>query len=617
MASSTLIAQLRDELRRHPPFAQMNPDAVDALVGAAEQLYFAPGERVLGPEDGPIGYLLVIRKGAISGRRAQVEAAAGFEYEAGDLFPVGAMLGERPVSARYEARSDSFCLRVPAEAVRQVAAHEPAFADFLNRRVMKLLDYSRQALQVAYSAQTLAEQSLERPLRECLRRPPVTVARATPVGEALALMQAQRIGSLVVQDADGSVAGIFTRHDVLGRVALPQVPLATPIEAVMTTPVHTLACDASAQDAALMMSRHGIRHVPVTERGRVVGLVSERDLFAMQRLSLKQVGNAIHGARDVATLAFVADDIRRFARSLLGQGVGARQLTELVSRLNDALTERLVALLAAECGVDMGRACWLAFGSEGRSEQTIATDQDNGLVFESDDAQRDRPAWLAFARRVNDALDRCGYPLCKGNVMAGNPECCLTPAEWAVRFTDWMEHGAPKDLLAASIYFDLRPIAGRAALADGLRELLARHAPRLPRFMKQMAGNALERRVPLNWYGGFDAERIDLKLYGTAVFVDAARVYALAHGIVHANTRRRFEALGPVLGVPAQELEGWIGGFEYLQMLRLRAQIDAAAGSAPNEVAVDALNDIDRRVLKESLRVAHRLQQRLELDYER
>ena len=117
-------------------------------------------------------------------------------------------------------------------------------------------------------------------------------------------------------------------------------------------------------------------------------------------------------------------------------------------------------MLARQCGVDMGQACWLAFGSEGRSEQTISTDQDNGLIFVSDDAERDRPAWLAFAREVNEALDACGYPLCKGNVMASNPECCLTQAEWLARFENWIEHGAPEDLLKASIYFDLRPLAG-------------------------------------------------------------------------------------------------------------------------------------------------------------
>ena len=170
----------------------------------------------------------------------------------------------------------------------------------------------------------------------------------------------------------------------------------------------------------------------------------------------------------------MAKDIRRFARNLLGQGVGARQLTELISHLNDVLTEQLVTLVAARRGVDLSRACWLAFGSEGRGEQTIATDQDNGIVFASDDPARDRPAWLALASEVNEGLDACGYPLCRGNVMARNPECCLSRGEWLERFAGWIEGGAPEDLLKASIFFDLRPLVGERALAQPMRELVAR-----------------------------------------------------------------------------------------------------------------------------------------------
>jgi CBS domain-containing protein len=379
----------------------------------------------------------------------------------------------------------------------------------------------------------------------------------------------------------------------------------------------------TAQDAALLMSRHGVRHVPVTEDGRVVSIVSERDLFAMQRLSLKQVSTAIRAAPDVDTLRVVAQDIRRFARNLLAQGVAARQLTELISHLNDVLTQRLLQLKAEQHGLDERQACWLAFGSEGRGEQTIATDQDNGLAFVSDDPERDRPRWLAFAREVNEALDACGYPLCKGGVMASNPGCCLTVQEWMEAFSDWMEHGAPEDLLKASIYFDFRPIWGEASLVKPLRELIGGEAARLPRFMRQMSENALRSRPPLNWLGAVEGERVDgeegvdLKLHGTAIFVDSARILALAKGVARTNTRERFEQVGRALELAPAESEGWIGAFEFLQMLRLRVQMEDHAGGSerPNWIALARLNDIDRRVLKESFRVARRLQQRLELDW--
>jgi CBS domain-containing protein len=630
--AASLVEHLRQELVRFVPFSQMDAAHVDRFVAASSQCYYEPGEVMLEPAQGVVDRLLFIRRGSISGRRGSDETQPAHEHEAGDLLPIGAALAQRAVTATYRANVDTFCLALPADAMHALARDSAPFADFLQRRVQQLLDLSRQALQVAYAGQSLAEQSLETPLAQLLRHAAFAVPPHTPLAQALKAMHDKRIGSVLVADEDsGAAVGILTRHDVLGRVTLPQLPLATPISAVMSSPVHALGPTHTAQDAALLMSRHGIRHVPVADAGgRVVGILSERDLFALQRLSLKQVSGAIRAAPDVTTLQAVAGDIRRFARTLLGQGVGARQLTELISHLNDALTERLVTLLALQHGIDLSRVCWLAFGSEGRSEQTIATDQDNGIVFASDDAERDRPALLAFARDVNDALDACGYPLCKGNVMASNPACCLTAHEWQARFAHWIDHGAPEDLLNASIYFDFRPLAGAAALTQPMRALVVREAARNARFMKQMADNALRHGPALTWTGALDTTAlngqsvIDLKLRGTAVFVDAARLYALAHGIDATGTRARFEAAARALRAAGAEAEAWTGAFEVLQMLRLQVQLDGArryavdaADGNPNLVDVAALNDIDRRVLKESLRIARRLQQRIEMDWRR
>lgn len=620
--SAGLLEALRPDLLRHPPFAQMTPEAVDFFLTRSQQRYYAPGEILIAPAAGDVQEIFFIRQGAVSGVEGLAELSGGaFHYEAGDLFPLGAALARRAVTATYKAIADTFVLALPSAAMNELAARSPVFADFLNRRIARFLDLSRRAVQVAYASQTLAEQSLETPLGELGLRGPVSCSPETPLHEALSEMQRRRVGSMIVTGAAGQAKGILTRHDVIGRVTLPRVPLDTPISQVMVQPVHTLTVSDTAQDAALLMSRHGIRHVPVTRGGAVVGLVSERDLFAMQRLSLKQVSTSIRTAPDVPTLRLVAQDIRRFARNLLSQGVQARQLTALISHLNDVLTQHLVELKAAEHRISLERLCWLALGSEGRGEQTVATDQDNALILRNDAGEAQRAAALAFGRDVNLALQECGYPLCRGGIMAGEAACCLTLREWGERFSDWIEHGAPQDLLNASIYFDLRPLAGDLELAEALRHEVLESARRTPRFLKQMALNALARGTPLNWLGGIDTDErgtVDLKLQGAAIFVDAARLYSLAHGISATGTRERLESVGARIGLASAEYEARVGGFEFLQMLRLRHQLEGAgAGDAPNRVRLADLNDIDRRILKESFRLARQLQQRLQLDYDR
>lgn len=620
--STSLLANFRQELVRYLPFAQMNGQDLDFFLSHVEQHYYAPGEKLLEPASGAVTALLYIRQGKVSGKQGLADLSGGtFQYESGDLFPISAAMAQRAVTATYEAVDDTFVLALPIQAMQALANRSAPFADFLNRRVLTFLELSRKAVQAAFSSQTLAEQSLETPLGELTRREAVTCGPQTPLREALSTMHERHIGSMLVTGQSGQVLGILSRGDVLGRVALQGVDLQTAIEQVMVSPVHTLTHEHTAEDAALLMSRHGIRHVPITRNGRAVGIVSERDLFAMQRLSLKQLSSSLRAAADIQMLQAGAQDIRRFARNLLSQGVQARQLTALISHLNDVLTERLLSLMADKHEIDISRICWLALGSEGRGEQTIATDQDNALILADGITENELERVLVFAREVNQALDDCGYPLCKGGVMAGNPSCCLTLTQWRERFSHWIEYGAPQDLLNASIYFDFRCLAGDHQLSQELRQAVTRQAQETPRFLKQLALNALTRGVPLNWLGGMATDEqggIDLKLQGAAIFVDAARLYALAHGVSATSTRARFEAVGPLMGQAPAEYESWISGFEFLQMMRLQIQLEEMVPpEQANRIVLDRLNDIDRRILKETFRVARSLQQRLELDYQR
>jgi CBS domain-containing protein len=620
--SSSLFGNFRKELAEHVPFAQMAHADLDFFLSNASQHYYAPEDVLIEPASGIVTQLFFIRRGAVTGTRGLPGPMSDiFEYEAGDLLPLNAAMAGRPVTAVYRASADTFVLTLPVLAMQTLVQQSPAFADFLNQHTQQLLALSRQALLASYASQALTEQQLEKPLEACLHRSPVSCPPETHLREALKVMHQARIGAMLVTDPMGQALGILTRFDILGRITLAQVSLDAPISQVMTQPVLTLTTAHTAEDAALLMSRHGMRHVPITRHGAAVGMVSERDLFAMQKQSLKSVSSSLRAATDSASLIQAAAGIRRLTHSLLGQGVQARQLTAMISHLNDVLTEKLLALKAEEHGIDMRRLCWLALGSEGRDEQTIATDQDNALILPNDTTEAQRAKTLAFARDVNLVLDACGYPLCRGGVMAGEPACCLTWNEWRARFEQWVRQGTPEDLLNASIYFDFRYLSGDAMLAQSLRQEVVQAAQQIPRFLKQMALNALTRGVALNWRGAIDTDTngaLDLKLQGAAIFVDVARIYSLAHGLAQTNTRQRLEAAGQHMALAENEYGAWVSGFEFLQMLRLRIQLQGGPALAqPNRLVIAELNDIDRRILRETLRVARQLQQRLQLDYQR
>lgn len=625
MSSPSLVQNLRQQLMQRLPFSEMATEDVDFFLTSSAEAYFAPNEVILAPADGPPNFLYLIRQGRVSGKRVNpglVETV--FEMEAGDLFSVSASLAARPVAATYTAVTDCFCLMLPAAALQELSARAQAFRDFANNRVWMLLEQSRQAMRNSVASKTLHEQSLESRLGDLIQRAPIVTAPQTSLREALTLIHEKKVGSVLITEDGQEILGILTRDDVLSRVTLAGTSLDTPISEVMSKNVKTLTVDDTAEEAAVMMSQFRIRHVPVLDQGRIVGCISERDLFSLQRLSFDTISSAVRLAEDVAALQACAANIRKFARNLLGQGVKARQLTFLISHLNDVLTARLVTLLAHQHGLNLDDFSWIALGSEGRSEQTIATDQDNALVYvdRGDSALKDR--YVAFAREVNVALDACGYPLCKGNIMASNPTLCLTQQEWRNRFTHWVEHGHPEDVLNAGIFFDFRSLVGNELLLKELRTAVTELTATTPRFLKLMAEASFRNTVPLNWLGSLDTQKIDnkqvidLKLQGTAIVVEIARIYALAHRIEALNTQERLAALGRIAGVPKKESSAWIAAFQYLQTLRLAIQLEGnLIGDNPNALDIDTLNAVDRTILKGSLARIRALQQRLELDYVR
>ncbi|MGD9786487.1 MAG: DUF294 nucleotidyltransferase-like domain-containing protein [Sulfuricellaceae bacterium] len=619
-----LLQSLIDHLRRHAPFDQMEGEDLEWLAGRLKLGYYGKGEVVLGPEQGQVSRFYIIKQGAVQGEQdvARVEGdEARWELVEGECFPLGALLSKRPVSSVYRAKEDTFCYELPAEDFAVLLQKSPPFHDFCTRRIASLLEQSKHIIQARYSQSSSAQQSMDTPLSALLRRQPVSTLPTTPLRDVLATMQQKRIGSMIVVDERQRPLGIFTLHDVLDRVALAAIDLATPIRDVMSPHPVSLPPQALAYEAALVMAREGFRHVLVTDNEQLVGLVSEKDLFTLQRIGLRQLSSTLREAADLPTLQQAVKDIRQLAHNMLAQGVAAEQLTQILSTLNDLLTSRIIELEEARLPMSArqriaGKYCWLALGSEGRFEQTLNTDQDNGILFEAGsagEAEALRAILLPLAKGINDALAACGFPLCKGGIMASNPRWCLSGQEWKDTFADWIFRGDKPVLLHASIFFDFRALHGRADLAEDLRGWLQDKIKDSRHFLKLMAENALGNRPPLGMVRDFtvgEDHALDLKLNGITPFVDAARIFGLYGGIGEASTIRRLRGAGEVWKLNSAEVEGWVEAFLFIQLLRLRLQHEQAGAGLPlsNRVDPDSLNSLDRRILKEAFRQGRKVQ---------
>lgn len=624
VAPELIAGANRDFLRRHAPFDRMEDAALNFLCERAVQVFHPVGNVVLSPEMGAPRHVYIVQRGQIQMLPGSASTGAPLlTLGPGECFPISAAALQRPSTTTFVAAEDSYCLRIDTEDFLQLLQLSPVLHLYCTQYLAKLLNQSRLQLQSTVSQRAAEQQTMTTPLGQLIKREPVHVEPGLSTRAALEKMAEARIGCMVVVDDARRPIGILTQSDLLPRVVLAGFDLNRPIADVMSRDPKTLPAGATAYDAAMQMATHGVRHLLVVNSNEeLVGVVSERDLFSLQRIGLAQIRASIEGASDVEALQRASRDIRQLALNLITQGVGAEQLTQFISALNDALTVRIINLVLPNHGLEEVEFAWLAFGSEGRHEQTLSTDQDNGIIYTvpaDSNPETLRSRLLAFAREVNERLADCGFPLCKGNIMASNPELCLTLEGWQQRFSAWLREPDPQALLNATIFFDFRVLWGKEKLGDQLSRWLLQAARNNSTFQRLLAANALDVAPPLGRIRDFVVEEdgcIDLKKFGSRLFVDIARVLALRTGVEHSSTVQRLRQGGSRIGMSGEEIAAMLDGFHFIQLLRLRTQSPENEQAASNRINPDTLNELDRQILKEAFRQARKLQLRVKLDYQ-
>ena len=222
---------------------------------------------------------------------------------------------------------------------------------------------------------------------------------------------------------------------------------------------------------------------------------------------------------------------------------------------------------------------------------------------------------------MGEALKRLGFPPCQGGFMASNPRWCQPDSTWRGYFTGWMEAQEPEQVLQASVFFDLRPVAGAESVGRALWEWVCERAPSQRLFLGYMAKAALERHVPLGFFGGFVVERsgahqgtLDLKARGVFPVTQAVRACALSLGLRETNTLDRLLAAGREGLFSPREVDELRDAHEVIARLRLAHQLARLDAGAPpdNFVNPEALGKADRLLLKQAFKTVAWLQRWIE-----
>ena len=440
-------------------------------------------------------------------------------------------------------------------------------------------------------------------------------------------MAAESVSSIGILDEAQNLIGIYTDKDSRCRVIAESVDTEQPISSVMTDqPVH-VEQDMMVHEATILMMRHRIKHLPVMALGKPVGIVTLNDLIRLQRSDPVLIISEIHRADSTEELVEACEKIPELLLHLIKVEIRADDLGRILTSVTGALTRRLITLAQSKLGPEPVPFVWLAFGSQGRQDQSAKSDQDNGLLLSNSVQAEHDPYFKQLAEFVNHGLDACGYVYCPGDIMAKTDQWRTSLAQWQATFEKWIAEPSSKALMHASIFFDMRAIytsPGGEELIPQLQDKVLDLAKNNSIFLVLLTQNALGLTPPLGFFkrlvlenNGEHKNTLDIKLRGIMPINDIARIHALANGIKPVNTRDRLSALIEVGALTKHDGENLLDAHEYIAHQRLIHQGQQMAdGLAPdNRLKPDNFSALTVQQLKDAFSVVRNSQAGLKLKF--
>lgn len=579
-----------------PPFDSLSDVELQLVAQHLEVQEFKPGTHVLAQNGPPSRYLYVIRTGAIrlvlNGQVAEVMGPGG-------IFGHPSMLNKEISLFDMVAEDHVLLYCIPQQVFRTLIANA-AFAKFFLKNLSAGLRRTTARFEMPSLSGDFTTQ-----IGDLIVQAPVMVEPTTTVAAVAAAMRTAYVDAALVTSEP---KGIITDRDFVVRVLAENRGPDTPVTEVMSRPVRSLSVDTPVYAALLYMLEHDVHHLALEQNGKVVGVLGADDLLR------HQARNPLHFLRELEHLDDPEKSLSRYAlnvastvETLYKGGLDVAQIGRTVASLNATLVRRLLKMAEQELGPPPTEYAWIVFGSEGRMEQMLLTDQDNALVYK-EDSEAARRYFKALAEKAVSGLIQAGIPPCPGGYMATN--WCKPLAEWVKLFESWVTSPDPKALLEACVFFDFRVLHGDSSL-EALEHVLFGTGKKSI-FLAHMSKMALEFPPPLTMFRRIRSKRgeVDLKKGGVAAIVATARFFALQAGVRSRSTFERLDGAVAAGKLSRDAAESLAETYRFLLQLRLREQLaEIKAGeTADNKIRLQGLSALENHRLKEAFTVIKDIQ---------
>lgn len=597
---AAIAQQVSDFLATSAPFDSLSEVVRARLLKGAELIYLT-NDNASEINEGPMALYLIQ-----SGQYSVIDSAEPQRHVSeGDYFGYPAILESSAYPVSIQIESPGLVFRFSAEVFSELLTTTQVHRFFQGLRNDALHN------QAAVDSHSMW---LYKRLEEVVTRGPIHVDISTAIQQAAQKMSSERVSSLIITEK-GKLVGIVTDRDLRTRVVAKGISYTQAIHCIMTPSPTTVSHQDTVFDALSLMTENNLHHLPVIDEKTAspVGMVTATDMVREQRGNVLFIIGELAKAQSLYALTRLAWQLPHYFSSH-AKRVGDFDIAgKVLSQATDIMTRKLITFYQQAHGKAPMMFAWLVYGSQAREDQTMGSDQDNGLLLAQEPNSAQAAYFAAMSTYVCQGLAKCGIKLCDGNIMASNPELRLSIDQAIAQARGWVNAPTKDAIMHFNIFLDVRCAAGDSSLLKRLQEA---RRPLLTQslFLAALARHTNDIAIPLSLFQTFTFEKghslkdtIDLKTRAVALINNIARIYALAGGVQAPSTLARLSSLPTHVGLAQEDANNLRDIWLFLNRLRWRHQLVNKV--TDNAVSVSSLSSIEKHQLKASFKAIDRAKQ--------
>ena len=603
---TAMAKQVEDFLNTSAPFDMLDKEQKLELVKHTELIYLTADN--VGDLQKGKSSLFLIQNGQFS---VQDSDAPLRHLSEGDYFGYTNIMEKRNFSLSISVDSPGLVYCFEASAVTPLF-ELPAIRNFFD-------GLRNNALQ-NHAISDSNSMWLYKGLEDVINKSPVSADVETSITVAAQIMTNQKVSSLLVTRED-KLIGIITDRDLRSRVVAASLDTHLPVSQIMTTNPAQITENRTLFDALALMTERNIHHLPVIDQQTLVplGMVTASDIIRHQRGNVLFIIGELSKAENLYELTRLSWQLPHYFSAHAKKAGDYDIAGKILSQATDIMTRKLIGFFQQANGKAPMMFAWLVYGSQAREDQTMGSDQDNGLLLAERPSETQAEYFAKMADYVCNGLAKCGIKLCDGNIMASNPKLRLSLEEAIEEAKRWVKAPTKDAIMHFNIFLDVRCAAGDISL---FKQLQRQRAPLMKQnmFLAALTRNSNEISVPLSMFQKFIYEKgrkekdvIDLKTRAVALINNIARIYALADGVTLPNTLARLDALSENSQLSKRDATNLRDIWLFLNRLRWRHQLENKV--TDNRVSVSSLSSIEKHQLKAAFKAIERTNQAMVMKF--